>query len=445
MDKARVSRHYSLRAIAKRSYEAVLHEPLEPVLHPSRTRLRWLGVFTMVGHPLFAWIWGSWLRQPYENLGLRLVATLLGALLVALSFVRDTSSRLVHVVYTTVFWLQLPVLFTWMYLSNGGNSVWLASLCAAILIQYHVTDWRLATVGLVTGVSVSWILFQATGSHVASLMPEQAATNIVVIVFSWCCALLLGISSANLRREHLNNTLTTIGIMAHELRTPLSTAGLISDALQMQAETAENEDSAKRLAKLAERLRALTHNMNHQIDTQISNARLMQLPGDGDLIAAGDLVRQVVSNYPYRSSRERQCIVVTVHRDFRFRSSLTQFSQVLDNLIKNALHSLQTASSAFSEGDLQIEVGASGTKGRIVVIDKGMGINPKSLPHIFEAFFSTNRGTGHGLGLAFCKRVVETARGRLSVKSVPLQGATFIIELPVQVQVSNTHQGDTNS
>ncbi|MBK6387204.1 MAG: HAMP domain-containing histidine kinase, partial [Rhodoferax sp.] len=121
------------------------------------------------------------------------------------------------------------------------------------------------------------------------------------------------------------------------------------------------------------------------------------------------------------------------------------FSQVLDNLIKNALHSLQTASSAFSEGDLQIEVGASGTKGRIVVIDKGMGINPKSLPHIFEAFFSTNRGTGHGLGLAFCKRVVETARGRLSVKSVPLQGATFIIELPVQVQVSNTHQGDTNS
>ena len=123
-------------------------------------------------------------------------------------------------------------------------------------------------------------------------MPEQAATNIVVIVFSWCCALLLGISSANLRREHLNNTLTTIGIMAHELRTPLSTAGLISDALQMQAETAENEDSAKRLAKLAERLRALTRNMNHQIDTQISNARLMQLPGDGDLIAAGDLVRQ---------------------------------------------------------------------------------------------------------------------------------------------------------
>jgi len=445
LDKARVISRNSLRLIGRRLHDAILLEPLEPMLHPSQTRLRWLGVFTLVGHPLFAWIWGSWLPQPYENLWLRIAIALMGVVLFALSRARDTASSMVRIVYTAVFWLQLPVLFTWMYLCNGGNSVWLASLCAAILIQYHITDWRLATVGLVSGSLASWLLFLAVGPHAPSLTADQVTTNAVVIGFSWSCALLLGISSANLRREHLDNTLTTIGIMAHELRTPLSTAGLISDALQMQSETAESENAARRLARLAERLRALTRNMNHQIDTQISNARLMQLPGDGDLIAAGDLVRRVVANYPYRSSRERQCIVVTTHRDFQFRSSLAQFSQVLDNLIKNALHSLQTASSAFPLGALKIEVGASGAKGRIVVIDQGMGINPKSLPHIFEAFFSTNRGTGHGLGLAFCKRVVETAKGTLSVKSIPLEGATFIIELPVQAQPSTAHQGDPNS
>jgi two-component system CAI-1 autoinducer sensor kinase/phosphatase CqsS len=49
---------------------------------------------------------------------------------------------------------------------------------------------------------------------------------------------------------------------------------------------------------------------------------------------------------------------------------------------------------------------------------------------IFQPFFSTNRNTGHGLGLAFCQRVVEGARGSIRVKSVPLRGATFILELP---------------
>jgi two-component system CAI-1 autoinducer sensor kinase/phosphatase CqsS len=50
---------------------------------------------------------------------------------------------------------------------------------------------------------------------------------------------------------------------------------------------------------------------------------------------------------------------------------------------------------------------------------------------IFQPFFSTDRGTGHGLGLAFCQRVVTAAHGSIRVKSAPLQGAVFTIELPV--------------
>jgi len=445
LDKPGFGSRLSLRAAVNTARERFLRQPLEPILHPSPWRLRLLGLGLAVGQPLFGFIWAKWLVQPYENPLLRVFLALVGLTLILPSISNYPLSKRTQRLSTVVIWLELPVFFGWMFLCNGGNSAWLASVCAMILIYYHLTDWRIATLGTVAGASICWLTFLLLGLTAPLQAEDQHAISIVILLFAWSCALLLGISSANLRREHLNNTLTTIGIMAHELRTPLSTAGLISDALQMQSETAESEDAARRLARLAERLRGLTRNMNHQIDTQISNARLMQLPGDGDLIAAGDLVQRVVANYPYRSSRERQCIVVTTHRDFQFRSSLAQFSQVLDNLIKNALHSLQTASSAFPQGALKIEVGASGAKGRIVVIDQGMGINPKSLPHIFEAFFSTNRGTGHGLGLAFCKRVVETAKGTLSVKSIPLEGATFIIELPVQAQSNNAYQGEFNS
>jgi two-component system CAI-1 autoinducer sensor kinase/phosphatase CqsS len=53
------------------------------------------------------------------------------------------------------------------------------------------------------------------------------------------------------------------------------------------------------------------------------------------------------------------------------------------------------------------------------------------LQRIFQPFFSTDRGTGHGLGLAFCQRVVHAAHGSIRVKSAPHHGAVFTIELPV--------------
>jgi two-component system, CAI-1 autoinducer sensor kinase/phosphatase CqsS len=66
-----------------------------------------------------------------------------------------------------------------------------------------------------------------------------------------------------------------------------------------------------------------------------------------------------------------------------------------------------------------------------VVTDRGVGIPPELQPRIFEPFFSTNRGTGHGLGLAFCQRVVDAARGSIRVKSELHHGAAFTIELPL--------------
>ena len=107
------------------------------------------------------------------------------------------------------------------------------------------------------------------------------------------------------------------------------------------------------------------------------------------------------------------------------------FHQVIDNLMKNALRSLAAASSSPQPGDLLIEVGAHGQRGRIVFTDNGIGMDENLRKRIFQPFFSTDRGTGHGLGLAFCQRVVHGAHGTIRVKTAPHQGAVFSIELPV--------------
>ncbi len=409
----------------------VVRPLLEPILHPSRWRIRALGLSTALGHPLFWWIWTKWLPQPYENLWLRLAMSTLGVCLLVFSKITvSPPSRAAAAVFTAIFWITLPWFFSWMYFCNNGNTVWLASLAAMFLIYYHLTDWRLATLGTVSGIVAAWVMFQAVGPHTPGLTMEQVQTNAVVIAFSWFMGVILGISSSNLRREQLNYTLGTMGIMAHELRTPLATMSLIGDAIRGEASRCES-NGRQTLENLSGRLHALVRNMNHQIDTQIANARLMRLPRQKETVSASNVVREAVGTYPYRSSRERECISVRIQNEFLFAGSHALFLQVVDNLLKNALRSLAASSAAIQPGDITIEVGAAGNRGRIVIKDRGVGINAHLQARIFEPFFSTDRGSGHGLGLAFCQRVIHSAGGSIRVKSELARGASFTVELPI--------------
>lgn len=409
----------------------VVRPLVEPILHPSRWRIRALGLSTAIGHPLFWWIWAKLLPQPYEHLVLRLLMSGLGfSLLVFPSITASPPSKFAAAIFTAIFWITLPVFFWWMYFCNNGNTVWLASLAAMYLIYYQLTDWRLATLGTASGTLVAWVLFQAVGPQTPGLSGEQLATNAAVIAFCWYMGVVLGISSSNLRREQLNYTLGTMGIMAHELRTPLATMSLIGDAVRGEASRCEPE-TRQTLEKLSSRLHALVRNMNHQIDTQIANARLMRLPTQKEAVSAADVVREAVNTYPYRSSRECECVALQIHRDFLFEGSHALFLQVVDNLLKNALRSLAAASAASQPGDLTIEVGTAAKRGHIIVTDRGVGMDADLQARIFEPFFSTDRGSGHGLGLAFCQRVIHGAHGSVRVRSEPGRGASFTVELPI--------------
>jgi two-component system, CAI-1 autoinducer sensor kinase/phosphatase CqsS len=410
--------------------DEVVHAPLEPILHPSRARLQYLGAFTILGHIAFGWIWISLLPQPYESLAARLAMASLGIPLLIGAVNRDLTSRTTIWVFSVACWLQLPMFFSLMYWLNGGNDVWLASVACMLVIYYHLTDWRLATLGAVAGIAVSLVL--ARSLHVELTPQATAADHLVVVAFAWGAALMLGASSANLRRTRLINTLSTMGVMAHELRTPLATVNLMGDVLRNLSQHDLPESKQKKFDELATRLQNLVRSMNRQIDTQISNAQLTRLPRDQSLIRAAELVQEVVLNYPYRSSRERDCVQVHIQQDFHFVASRPLFSQVLTNLIKNALHALASASQAPSPGDLRLDVGVHHGKGRIAVSDDGIGIAQEQQARIFEPFFSTLAGAGNGLGLTFCKNVVEAAQGSLNVHSELGLGAVFMIDLPLK-------------
>ncbi len=421
--------HSAKKRLARWLLDEIVHAPLEPILHPSRERLQWLGAFTLLGHTTFAYLWDTLLPQPYENVPIRLLIASMGIPLLLPVVHRDLSARLAFWIFGLCCWLQLPLYFFWMYWMNHGNAVWLASVACMIVIYYHLTDWRIASLGMVGGIVLSYLL--ASPAALSAPEPALGADHVVVLGFAWASSILLGASSANLRRTRLVNALSTMAVMAHELRTPLATVNLMGDVLRTLTRNDAPENRSRKIEELATRLQNLASSMNRQIDTQISNAQLMRLPREQARIEAADLVNEVVNNYPYRSTRERDCVQLHVQNDFCFLGSRTLFVQVLTNLLKNALHSLASASNAPKPGDLRLDVGLHRGKGRIAVSDDGVGIPHEQQTRIFEPFFSTQSAVGHGLGLTFCKSVVEAAHGRLSVHSEPTMGAVFMIDLPV--------------
>ena len=119
----------------------------------------------------------------------------------------------------------------------------------------------------------------------------------------------------------------------------------------------------------------------------------------------------------------------------------------VQNLITNALK--------YGGGEKWVEIRAARANagsGRdevaISVSDRGLGITPTDLPHIFEPFYrspsvAAARIRGTGLGLSLARRVAEAMNGRLTVVSAPQHGTTFTLQLPVGAEPTQDAESTT--
>jgi signal transduction histidine kinase len=104
----------------------------------------------------------------------------------------------------------------------------------------------------------------------------------------------------------------------------------------------------------------------------------------------------------------------------------SQIEQVIKNVVINATQAMPhggylTVSSRFFAASEIIELSFS---------DTGVGIPPEKMEKIWTPFFTT-KTKGTGLGLAIARKIVETHGGKLTVRSIPGEGSTFTIHLPL--------------
>lgn len=149
----------------------------------------------------------------------------------------------------------------------------------------------------------------------------------------------------------------------------------------------------------------------------------------------GELAREVVSDL--EASIEEAGGSVEIGKLPTVEADRPQMRQLLQNLIGNALkfHKRGEPPAVTVHGKVldAREEGLAGKVCQVLVEDNGIGFDEEHLERIFaplQRLHGRAAYEGTGMGLAICRKVVERHCGRITAKSAPGQGATFVVTLP---------------
>jgi PAS domain S-box-containing protein len=216
-----------------------------------------------------------------------------------------------------------------------------------------------------------------------------------------------------------------LGVVAHDLRNPLSTITMVS---QMLLETGSSERTTERkqleiMRRAAERMKRLISDL---LDAKrIESGGLTVDPRPEDVATVvGDAVEML---RPLATSSSLHLDAAVADGLPRVMVDPARVQQVLSNLVGNAIKFTPAGGSITVRAELA-EDGVC-----LAVADTGPGIPNEQLPHIFGRFWQGKRTDrrGVGLGLAIAKAIVEAHRGRIWVESQVGAGTSFYFTVPV--------------
>lgn len=217
-----------------------------------------------------------------------------------------------------------------------------------------------------------------------------------------------------------------ISVLAHEMRTPLTSIKGYSTALLMEEATFGEETQREFLQIIDEECDVLQDLIHDLLESSIIDAGLLRL--EYQPLQLRTLARGITEDFARRSIVHR--FLVDFAADFPIvDADPDRIGQVLRNLLDNAV-------KYSPEGGLVIVRGEVRPDEVVVsVADQGPGIAPEHLNRLFEKFFRAKTGLGQhvvgsGLGLPIAHSIIESHGGRIWADSTLGQGTTLYFTLP---------------
>jgi signal transduction histidine kinase len=225
-----------------------------------------------------------------------------------------------------------------------------------------------------------------------------------------------------------------MSMVSHELRTPLNTLYLEAQLRQLHLSKGNLANFApERLPTMIERDQRQIRNMVRLIDDMLDVTRMRRdaLSIKTTPVDLATLAQAVVESLRHQAEAAGSVITLAAPAELRGEWDEFRIEQVLTNLLTNALR--------YGGGKpVEMVVQQVGEAARVSVRDHGIGIGPDDQERIFEQFERTDDSRKHaaglGLGLYITRKIVDLHDGQIRVESTPGQGATFIVDLPLQAK-----------
>ena len=230
--------------------------------------------------------------------------------------------------------------------------------------------------------------------------------------------------------QQINNKY--VGIMAHELRTPIATFKLYADLIKSVIQNPEMsfEDKQNNIVELVEKCYEVEKSSTQFIDMILYRLRSTNNkldPARFDLCLIADDIEDVLDTYAFGSG-ERALITVKKANAFTYKGDSVATKHIVSNLIKNTLKIIKEE----DKGKITISFDQSDEKyNKMIFEDDAKGIDEKFLPLIFDSFvYKDSTGKGTGLGLAFCKMIMVDYGGDIICESELGKYTRFICLFP---------------
>jgi len=219
-----------------------------------------------------------------------------------------------------------------------------------------------------------------------------------------------------------------LNMVAHELRSPLFSIRQLVQVLSEGLAGPLGEKQADYLARVRKQIDNLLELIRDLLE--ISKAEGGVLVRERVPTNLEEILKSIASTMEARAREQGIHFYYQCQHLRPVQVDPKSMEEVFNNLISNAID--------YSPGGGQVSVTLTGLPDavEIVVSDTGIGIPPEELDKIFDKFYRvkdprTRHVTGSGLGLSLVKSVLDAHHGKIEVTSVPHQGTTFRVLLPV--------------
>ncbi len=247
----------------------------------------------------------------------------------------------------------------------------------------------------------------------------------LVIIIAYTSALFQLVKQrkiSEIKTDFINN-------MTHEFKTPIATINLALDAIKNPKIINDQEKVVRYLNMIKEE----NKRMHAQVENvlRISKLEKNELNISKDKVDLTDIVQDAITHVEL-IVEDRQGYIKTFFEADKSSVLANQihFTNVIVNILDNAIK--------YSPNAPKIEVYTEnvGTNILLKIKDHGSGMSKAATKRVFEKFYREHMGDihnvkGHGLGLAYVKRIVDDHQGHVSVESEKDNGSTFTIKLPI--------------